>query len=110
MRQFGGVLCVCGLLQVTTVSAGEHKVPLLYGTSDSTSDPLGLRLVRLCREQVVQPMAQQLRQEVQRQYSPRHLERLLAGGDVETRRAAAFGIGLIGDAHSQPAVSRPPWN
>ena len=105
MRQFVGMFCVWGVLEATTAGAGEQRVPLLYGPTYSTSDPLGLRLVRLCREQVLEPMAQQIRQEVQRHYTPRHLERLLAGGDVETRRAAAFGIGLIGDAHSQPAVA-----
>ncbi len=105
MRRLSGVICVSVGLLAGIVCAGEQPAPLLERTPQPTSDPLGLRLVRLCREHVLQPMAQHIRQEMERHYSPRHLERLLAGGDVETRRAAALGIGLIGDSSSQVAVA-----
>ncbi len=105
MRQRTGVLCLWLGLWSGTVCAGEQPPPLLERSPQPTSDPLGLRLVRLCREHVLRPMAEHIRQEMQRHYSPRHLERLLAVGDVETRRAAALGIGLVGDADSQSAVA-----
>lgn len=105
MHQLAGVFCVLAGLFAGTVCAGEQPAPLLERSPQPTSDPLGLRLVRLCREHVLQPMAEHIRLEMQRQYSPRHLERLLAAGDVETRRAAALGIGLIGDTYSQVAVA-----
>lgn len=105
MRHIIGLCGVCWVLNSVTVMADEARVPLLFGPSYSNTDPLGLRLVRLCREQVLQPVAQHIRHEIQRHYSPRHLERLLAVGDVETRRAAAFGIGLIGDAECQPSIA-----
>lgn len=105
MRQSVGIFCVCLGLIAGAVRAGEQPAELLRTSAQPTVDPLGLRLVRLCRENVLQPMADHIRQEMQRHYSPRHLERLLAGGDVETRRAAAVGLGLIGDSASQSAVS-----
>jgi tetratricopeptide (TPR) repeat protein len=110
MRRKAGILCVCCWAVCCSpwagiVLAGEQQVALLQSSSPMSSDPLGVRLVRLCREHVLQPMAQQIRQEVQRHYSARHLERLLASGDVEIRRAAAIGIGLVGDAQSQSPVA-----
>lgn len=105
MRQGAGIVCLWWCASAGILCAGEQPVALLQPAGQSPSDPLGLRLVRLCREQVLQPMAQQIRQELQRHYSPRHLERLLASGDAETRRAAAMGIGLIGDGQSQSAVA-----
>lgn len=105
MRQRAGFLCLFAGLWVGSVGAGEQPAPLLERSPQPTSDPLGLRLVRLYREHVLRPMAQHIRQEMERHYSPRHLERLLAVGDLETRRAAAVGIGLIGDADSQVSVA-----
>ncbi|MES2791708.1 MAG: tetratricopeptide repeat protein [Planctomycetota bacterium] len=105
MRQLAGVFCIGIGLLAGTLCAGEQPAALLEKSPLPTSDPLGLRLVRLCRDQVLQPMAEQIRLEMQRHYSPRHLEQLLAGGDVETRRAAALGIGLVGDTYSQFAVA-----
>jgi tetratricopeptide (TPR) repeat protein len=100
-----GVACVIFLTLANHVLAGGGPGQLLDEATHSSTDPLGVRLVRLCREHVAQTVAQQLRQEVQQVYSPRHLERLLACGNVETRRAAAFGIGLIGDARSQTPIA-----
>ncbi len=105
MRQLTAVLSVSLGLVAGSLYAGEQPALLLERSALPTSDPLGLRLVRLYREHILQPMAQHVRQEMQRYYSPRHLECLLAGGDVETRRAAAVGIGLIGDVDSQVAVA-----
>lgn len=87
------------------VHAGGLPGLLVQEATHSTSDPLGVRLVRLCREQVAQPVSQELRDELQQLYSARHLERLLACGNTETRRAAVFGIGLIGDSRSQASVA-----
>ena len=105
MRQLARVLCLSAGLWSGIVCAGEQPAALLERSPQPTADPLGLRLVRLYRDQVLQPMTQHIRQELERHYSPRHLERLLAGGDVETRRAAAVGIGLVGDEYSTVAVS-----
>lgn len=105
MRHSAGFVCLWCWACSGIVCAGEQPVAFLQPVNQAPSDPLGLRLVRLCREQVLQPMAQHIRQELQRHYSPRHLERLLASGDVETRRAAALGIGLIGDAQSHSPVA-----
>lgn len=105
MRLRVGVFCLVSWAATGILCAGEQPGPLLNPARQSVSDPLGLRLVRLCREHLLQPMAQHVRQELQRHYSPRHLESLLASGDVETRRAAALGIGLIGDAQSTSAVA-----
>lgn len=105
MRQWIAVISLCWGAGTNPVCAGEHPVPLLQPIGKSDSDPLGLRLARLCREQVLRPMAQHIRHEVQRHYSPRQLERLMASGDVETRRAAAFFIGLVGDARSASVLA-----
>ncbi len=105
MRLQVGLICLWCWAWAGTLCAGEQPAALLIPPGRPVTDPLGLRLVRLCREQVLQPMAQHIRQELQRHYSPRHLERLLASGDAETRRAAAMGIGLIGDAQSTSVVA-----
>jgi tetratricopeptide (TPR) repeat protein len=105
MRLPIGVFCVWYWASMGAVCAGEQPPIALLPAGHPSNDPLGLRLVRLCREQVLRPMAQQIRQELQRHYSPRHLERLLASGDAETRRAAALGIGLIGDAQCASVVA-----
>lgn len=105
MVHHAGIACVILITLASHLEGGELPGQLFQEAAHVSSDPLGVRLVRLCGAQVSQPVAQQLRTEVQKLYSPRHLERLLACGNVETRRAAAFGIGLIGDAQSQAAIA-----
>lgn len=105
MRRQVGLICLWCWAVTGIVCAGEQPAPLLHPAGVPAMDPLGLRLVRLCREHYLRPMAQHVRQELQRLYSPRHLERLLASGDEETRRAAVLGIGLIGDAQCQSIVA-----
>lgn len=105
MRRWIAIISLCFGAGTSSLCAGEHQAELLHPIGKPSTDPLGLRLVRLCREQVLRPMGQHIRQEVQRHYSPRHLEGLMASGDAETRRAATFGIGLIGDAQSASVIA-----
>lgn len=105
MLNQAGVAGILFIALASQVHAGGLQGQLYQETAQFTADPLGVRLIRLCRDSVAQPMVEQLRQEVQQVYSPRHLERLLACGNVETRRAAVFAIGLIGDTHSQVATA-----
>lgn len=100
-----GVAGVLFFALIGQVHAGGLQGQLHQETAQVADDPLGVDLIRLCHDSVAQPMVEQLRKEVQRIYSPRHLERLLACGNVETRRAAVLAIGLIGDTHSQVATA-----
>ena len=105
MRLRTGIICLCCWAVPLMACAGEQLNTALLRAGDSNSDPLGLRLVRICRERFVQPLAQQIRHELQRHYSAEQLERLLASGDAETRRAAALAIGVIGNANCATAVA-----
>jgi hypothetical protein len=89
MLNQAGVAGILFIALASQVHAGGLQGQLYQETAQFTADPLGVRLIRLCRDSVTQPMVEQLRQEVQQVYSSRHLERLLACGNVETRRAAA---------------------
>lgn len=96
-------------LNISTASlvlqAEERSVPVLFAEETSAPDPLGIRLVRLFREHVLHPLTDHVKQEIARQYSPRHLARLLASAHAETRRAAVYAIGVIGDVQSQTEVA-----
>jgi len=105
MIRQAGFACALFAALVRPLAAAELPERLLQESSKATSDPLGLNLVRLCRDQVSGSISPTLQQELLRVYSPRQLERLLAYGNVETRRAAVIGIGLIGDVQSQSPIS-----
>lgn len=103
-----GLASILCLIFATPTFGGELPGKLFGEVLQPNSDPLGLHLANLCEEIAARPTAQhlqiQLQTELQRLYSPRHLERLLALGNTEVRRAAARGIGVIGNLQSLPLV------